>query len=177
MGTEHVIELNPIRNGVGKTTQPSGFGLVAELIKVPVVKNPRDSDKQTFREAIEFVPGTPLEYLSRWMAANQLFGDDVRLASVIQWSDGLVSMGITQPFYPGVPADLRDIEQYFMNEGWERLNDPSGHTVFFNYAFGMMAIDAVSRNCYLAEYGLQPFDVILREPDQDLERFLQIYPS
>jgi hypothetical protein len=38
-----------------------------------------------------------------------------------------------------------------------------------------MAIDAESRNCYVTDDGLQPFDVILCEPDDDLERFLRIY--
>ncbi|WP_200267722.1 hypothetical protein [Luteolibacter pohnpeiensis] len=144
---------------------------------MPEIEKLGEPQQQSFREAIEFVLATPLEYFTRWMASNDLFGDDVRLASVIEWGDGQVSIGITQPWYPGVPADLRDIEQYFIHEGWQLLHDPSGHTVFFNYAFGVMAIDAVSRNCYLADYGLQPFDVILREPDENLERFLRIYPA
>lgn len=49
--------------------------------------------------------------------------------------------------------------------------------MFFNYAFGVMAIDAEKRNCYLNDGGLQPFDVILCEPDESLERYLGIYPG
>jgi hypothetical protein len=57
------------------------------------------------------------------------------------------------------------------------LNDPSGHTVFFDYAFGVLAIDAERRNCYLNEGGLQPFDVVLCEPGEALERYLGIFPK
>jgi hypothetical protein len=89
----------------------------------------------------------------------------------------MVSFGITQPQYHGVPAEPREIEAFFHQAGWNRLNDPSGHAVFFNYAFGVMAIDAERRNCYLNDGGLQPFDVILCEPDESLERYLGIYPG
>jgi hypothetical protein len=40
-----------------------------------------------------------------------------------------------------------------------------------------MAIDAELRNCYVTDGGLQPFDVILCVPDENLERFLKIYPE
>lgn len=109
------------------------------------------------------------------MISNDVFGDDVHLASVICWQDDQVSFGITQPQYHGVPATAREIEDYFLRADWERLKDPSGHVVFFNHAFGVMAIDAEPRNCYINEGGLQPFDVLLREPDDRLERFLGIY--
>jgi hypothetical protein len=135
-----------------------------------------DADGPREREAIEFVHATPLEYLSRWLASNQVFGDDVRVVSVIRWADGMISFGITQPQYHGVPAETREIEAYFHQAGWTRLKDPSGHTVFFNYAFGVIAIDAEKRNCYVSEGGLQPFDVILCEPDESLERCPGIYP-
>ncbi|MEO0017336.1 MAG: hypothetical protein RLZZ522_619, partial [Verrucomicrobiota bacterium] len=87
------------------------------------------------------MPATPLESLSRWLASNEVFGDEVRLASVIRWQGGLISFGITQPQYHGMPAELRESEKSFQDAGWTRLNDPSGHTAFFNHAFGLMAID------------------------------------
>lgn len=46
----------------------------------------------------------------------------------------------------------------------------------FNYAFGILAIDAETRNCYLNEGGLQPFDVILCQPDEEMDGYLGIYP-
>ncbi|HEY1120708.1 MAG TPA: hypothetical protein VGE67_03875 [Haloferula sp.] len=55
--------------------------------------------------------------------------------------------------------------------------NPSGHAVYFNYAFGVMAIDAERRNCYLTDGELQPFDVILCHPHEELEQFLRIYPE
>lgn len=160
---------------VGKTTKPPSFGLRPEIIERPLAVRPGASVE--YRKAIEFVVATPLEYLVRWQMNNELFGDDVKLVSVIQWKDCLVSFGITQPQYQGTPAETRDIERFFKEAGWVLLSEPSSHTVFYNYAFQVMAIDAESRNCYLTDDGLQPFDVILCEPDDEIERFLRIYPA
>lgn len=173
-----MVELDAQAGIVGKTTIPPAFGLVPELRRHSLaVLRPDVGDAPRERDAIEFVPATPLEYLSRWLASNEVFGDNVRLASVIQWADGLVSFGITQPQYHGVPAEPREIESFFHKAGWSRLNDPLGHAVFFNHAFGVMAIDAERRNCYVNEGGLQPFDVILCVPDASMERYLGIFPE
>jgi hypothetical protein len=112
------------------------------------------------------------------MLANEHFGDDVRLASVIEWPDKALSFAITQPQYHGEPAEPRDIEHFFLDGGWTLLRDPCRqHLVFFNYAFQVIAIDAASRNCYLTDGELQPFDVILCRPGPELEEFLRIYPG
>jgi len=34
------------------------------------------------RKAIEFIHATPMEYLERWIAANDVFGDDGELTAV-----------------------------------------------------------------------------------------------
>jgi hypothetical protein len=170
-----MVDLDAHSGLVGKTTIPPAFGLIPRVRQQPVAV--LRAGGPAFSEAIEFVSATPLEYLSRWLASNEVFGDDVRLVSVIQWTTGMVSFGITQPQYHGVPAEPREIERFFLEAGWTRLRDPSGHLVFFNYAFGVMAIDAEKRNCYVNKGGLQPFDVILCQPDDALERFLRIYPS
>ncbi len=104
-----------------------------------------DAEGPREREVIEFVHATPLEYLFRWFASNDFFGGYVRLMSVIRWADDMISFGITQPQYHGVPAEPREIEAFFHQAGWTRLKHPSGHTVFFNYAFGVMAINAEKR--------------------------------
>jgi hypothetical protein len=177
VGTEHMVELDTQSGLIGKTTIPPAFGLIPVLRRHPEVVLRPDSAAPCDREFIEFSPATPLEYLARWIASNEVFGDDVNLVSVIRWLDGLTSFGITQPQYHGIPAEPRDIESYFLDAGWTPLNDPSGHVVFFNYAFGIMAIDTERRNCYINQGGLQPFDVILCVPDLALEQYLRIYPE
>lgn len=177
VGTEHLVEFAPWEKRYSKTTIPPGFGLIPRLVRIPVANLRDDPTKPFFRMALEFVHATPIEYLERWEASNELFEDDVRLASVILWPDGKVSLGITQPQYHGDPAEYRDIEEGFLSTGWTRLKDPSGHAVFFNYAFGVMAIDAERRNCYLTDGELQPFDVILCRPDEEMAAFLGIYPD
>lgn len=109
------------------------------------------------------------------MDANDVFEDDVRLASVIRWACGQVSFSISQPQYHGVPAEHWDIEHFFIEAGWTRVGVPSEHVMFFNYAYGVLAIDALSRNCYLNEGLLLPFDVILCRPSEELEEFLKLY--
>lgn len=168
------MEQSEPRQRIAKVTIPPDFGRTPAVRQHRVVNLRGDSG---IREEIEFVPATPLEYLERWSLANEVFDDDVRLASVIEWPDGALSFGITQPQYHGEPAEPRDIERYFRAAGWTRLNDPSGHLVFYNYAFQVIAIDAASRNCYLTDGELQPFDVILCRPGPELEEFLRIYPD
>lgn len=154
-----MVELDARSGRVGKTTLPPAFGLIPEVVNLPLAEVRPGADRKAFRQAIEFLNATPLEYLARWIACNEVFGDQVKLATVIRWTDGLVSFGITQPQYHGT------------------LADPSGHTVFFNHAFGVLAIDAERRNCFVNAGGLQPFDVILCKPDETMERFLGIYPA
>ncbi|BCU76204.1 hypothetical protein [Luteolibacter sp. LG18] len=173
IGSEHWVDFSDEDGHYHKTTIPPAFGLVPKVVTHPVV-DLRSAIPKT-RQAIEFLPGTPLEYLERWRTSNELFGDDVRLVSVIAWADGGLSFGITQPQYHGVPAEPREIEHHFLRAGWVRLPDPSGHVIFFNHAFGVMAIDAERRNCYVTDGELQPFDVILCRPDAEMEEFLGIY--
>lgn len=143
-------------------------------MQFPIIDLRNFSDPPRHREAIEFLDGTPLEYLDRWIANNRVFGDDVKLASVVRWMDGQISLVITQPQYHGVPAEPREIEAHFLAAGWRRLIDPSHHLIFHHPAFNVIAIDAARRNCYLNGGELFPFDVILMEPDEDLARFLRL---
>ena len=97
---------------------------------------------------------------------------------MIRWADGQVSFCITQPHYDGSAASDQEIEQFFENSGWTRIRDPNGeHAIFMNYAFGALATDAMPRNCKCNDDGLQPFDVILCEPDAEIEDFLNLYPD
>lgn len=161
-----------------KVTKPPGFGFFPRVQEHPGVKLYDDAPDPGVRGALELEKATPTEYLERWMKANEVFGDDVRLASVILWGGGEVSFCILQPHYDGEAATEREIERYFTNDGWVHLKDPNGeHVIFMHYAFNVLAVDAMPRNCKFNEYGLQPFDVILASPGEDLDDFLRIYPS
>lgn len=162
---------------VAKITNPPGFGLIPCVLSFSIVNLRDPAGIPKMREAVEFVPATPLEYLERWMDANELFNDDVHLVSVIEWADGQVSFGITQPQYHGQPADPREIEHYFIAAGWTPIPDNSGHRIFYNYNWQVMAIDAEPRNCYINQDLLLPFDVILCRPDEALEKHLGLYPG
>lgn len=160
-----------------KITIPPRFGLIPQVVSHPIVNLRGDKSAYSTRQAIEFLPATPVEYLSRWIAANDVYRDRVKLHSVVQWADGNVSFVISQPQYHGKPATPREIEHFFESSGWTRLPEVSGHMLFFNYAFQVLAIDALPRNCYLHEGSLLPFDVILCHPDEPLERLLKLYPD
>jgi hypothetical protein len=130
------------------------------------------------RQSVEFVPATPLEYLDRWCLANEVFGDQVQLRSVVRWRCGHVSFGIAQPYYDGEPAPQVLINEFFLAEGWTLVRDPTReHILFYNYAFQVLAIDAVRRNCFYRDGYLMPFDVILCRPDPELEAVLELYPD
>ncbi|MEX2580547.1 MAG: hypothetical protein WD342_15920 [Verrucomicrobiales bacterium] len=178
LGSEHVVDFDDSSGLVVKVTKPPGFGFIPQVHRHARVKLYDDAPGPGMRPALELEKATPLEYLRRWIRANEVFGDDVRLASVIRWKGGEVSFCILQPHYDGEAATSGEIERYFAESGWTHLKDPNGeHEIFMNYAFDVIAVDAMPRNCKLNEYGLQPFDVILASPDEDLESFLQIYPG
>ena len=87
---------------------------------------------------------------------------------------------ITQPQYNGEPAPLRDIVTFFEASGWQWITDPAGrdgHLLFFHYAWGVLAVDALPRNCFLHDGALLPFDVILCRPDAETEQYLRLYPA
>ncbi len=169
------MEFDDEAGRVVKITVPPKFGLIPSVISVLQANLRDDPAIPPFRQEIGFIHATPLEYLERWMAANEVFEDDVRLTSVIEWSDGQTSFAITQPQYHGEPAAHREIEHFFAEAGWTRIPDATGHLLFFNYAFNVLAIDALPRNCYVREGSLQPFDVILCHPDERMEQFLRLY--
>lgn len=177
LSSEHLVEFSPPDGLVGKTTIPGKFGLMPAVITHLAVNLRGDPSLPATRRAIEPVAGTPLEYLQRWLDANAIFNDDVKLASVVEWADGRLSFGITQPQYNGEPAPERDIIAYFEASGWKWITDPSGdgHLLFFNYSWGVLAFDAVSRNCFLHDDALMPFDVILCRPDDEMADFLRLF--
>lgn len=158
-----------------KITVPPKFGLIPTVISSPRANLRDDPAIPAFKQQIEFIHAAPLEYLERWMAANEVFEDDVRLTSVVEWSDGRISRSISQPQYHGEAATEREIESFFTAASWTRIPDDSGHLLFFNYAFNVLAIDALPRNCYIKDGNLLPFDVILCHPDETLEHFLKLY--
>lgn len=174
--SEHMVDFSSSRGVVAKITKPPGFGLVPYVRSCPMVNLREPDAAPVMRESVEFAAATPLEYLERWLDANELFQDDVRLVSVIEWADGQVSFGITQPQYHGVPADPREIERFFLEAGWTSIPDTTGHRIFYNHNWQVLAIDAEPRNCYINGGLLLPFDVILCRPDDTLERQLQLYP-
>jgi len=179
-GTEHIVEMSDHRDRVAKITIPPGFGLTAAVVERSAVNLRNDPALPSTRACVELVKATPLEYLQRWIAANDVFEDDVRLESVVRWEGGDVSFGISQPQYHGDPAPDREIDWYFKSAGWKAVGDPSspaGHQLFYNYAFQVLAVDALPRNCFLNEDLLLPFDVILCRPDERMEQFLGLYPG
>jgi hypothetical protein len=174
-GTEHFVEFDESSHRVGKTTVPPKFGLIPAVVSTPRANLRDDPAIPAFKDQIEFIHATPLEYLERWIAANEVFEDDVRLTSVVEWSDGRISFSISQPQYHGEAATPREIEDFFIAAGWKRILDDSGHLLFYNYAFEVLAIDALPRNCYINNGNLLPFDVILCHPNAELRDFLKLY--
>lgn len=87
------------------------------VISTPRANLREDPSIPAFRRQIEFSHATPLRYLERWIAANDLFDDDVRLNAVVEWADGRLSFAIRQPQYHGEPATHREIERCFTEAG------------------------------------------------------------
>jgi len=174
-GAEHLVDFNEDSGRLVKITIPPNFGLIPAIVSTPRANLRDDPEQPNFRQQIEFIPATPLEYLQRWLIANEVFEDDVTLKSVIEWEDGAVSFSIDQPQYNGELPTQDEIEVFLTSSGWKSLPKAFGHALFYNYAFGVLAIDALPRNCYMREGNLLPFDVILNRPDETLQKFLRLF--
>ncbi len=81
LGTEHLVEFDEEIGRMVKITLPPKFGLIPKVLTHAV---PNVRGEPGTRKAIEFIHATPLEYLERWIAANEVFGDDVKLASIVR---------------------------------------------------------------------------------------------
>lgn len=176
VGSEHLVDFSDSEHRVVKVTVPKGFGLAPALISKanPLYELHEGEEKE--KKSIEFVHATPLEYLTRWSACNQLFNDDIVLHKVILWGDERVSFVISQPQYHGDLPSHQEIEEYFETAGWQRIPNKRGHAIYFNYAYQVLAMDVEPRNCYISPSGeLLPFDVILSTPDKEVEDFLGLY--
>lgn len=169
------MEFDDVTGRVGKLTAPPKFGLVPAVVSTPRANLRNDPAIPSSRQQLEFIHATPLEYLARWIAANDLFGDDVRLNALVEWADGRLSFAISQPPYHGEPATHREIERYFTEASWTRIADDNGHIVFFNDGFNILVVDALLRNCYVKDGCFLPFDVILCHPTEELEQFPKLY--
>jgi len=174
-GTEHFVDLDEARSRVLKVTIPPGFGLVPCVTASTAINLRSSPGDSAVRKQLELIPATPLEYLNRWILANEVFQDDVRIESVVLWADGLVSISISQPQYHGIPATPREIESCFKEDGWVVCSTETSGTVFYNYAHNTLAVDALPRNCYMNSGHILPFDVILHRPTPELEGFLKLY--
>lgn len=170
------MELDPASGRVSKITVPPAFGLT------PVLSPQRKIDLQrpeasSHYDTLELGHGGLLSYFERWLAANEVFDDDIRLESVIEWPNGDLSLGVTQPQYHGSPATAEEIRRFFIAAGWQDLTQKAGRSLYYNYAFHLIAIDAEPRNCFINEGAILPFDVVLRHPDSKLSSFLGLYPD
>jgi len=168
-GSEHAVAYNDQITLIKVTLPGDGFGLI------PKVTLHRKLDIRTgiesHYEQIEFIDATPLEYLERWILCNDIFNDDVQLERVIQWADQSISIMISQPYYMGKIISAEEIYHEFQKNGWQRIAK-HGRSVFYNFAYDAIALDLEPRNCYLADSGLQPFDLILSHPDEEMRKYL-----
>ncbi|MBX3742641.1 MAG: hypothetical protein KF712_16770 [Akkermansiaceae bacterium] len=167
LGTEHVVELDTVDSRVSKITRPPAFGLYPTLVERQGLPLPSGRLIETQRQ-IELVGSSLSKYLLRWAYSNQVFGDDVRLSSLIRWADGALSVGITQPQYHGRKASESEIMEFFVRKGWRDVTRRAVRAAFYQPDFNLVAVDAEPRNCFINTEGLFPFDVVLADAGPDL---------
>ena len=172
VGSEHVVDFAPEIGRVAKITIPPGFGLKPGLVQIGRILPGSENHRITPTVSLEFINANPVEYLERWFAANEVFGDDVELEAILHWKCGALSMAISQPRYLGAPATPREIESYFVKSGWQRLRGPIEHEIYYNFAYDLLAFDALPRNCFLHEGKVMPFDVVVTRSTPELRLFL-----
>lgn len=171
IGSEHAVSYNDQRSLIKTTIPEGGFGLIPKVTTYNLVAS-REAITGV-KQQIEFMMASPLEYLDRWALCNELFNDTVDVEKVIQWKNEDVSIVVSQPYYMGEIVTPQIIEDEFVALGWEKIS-VEGRAIFYNFAYDAIALDLEPRNCYMGETGLQPFDLIVSHPDEELKRFLAL---
>ena len=171
IGSEHAVAYHDGKSLLKLTLPQTGFGLIPKV----TLHRRLDirSNEETFYKQVEFLGATPLEYLDRWILCNELFNDAVDVQRIIQWADLSISVMISQPYYMGEIISTNEIHQAFRDKSWESIYK-DGRAIFYNYAYDAIALDLEPRNCYMAKTGLQPFDLIVSHPDEEMRDYLGI---
>lgn len=73
----------------------------------------------------------------------------------------------------GKVISSEEIYYEFQKNGWQRIAN-YGRSVFYNFAHDAIALDLEPRDCYLAESGHQPLDLILSHPDEEMRKYLDL---
>ncbi|MFU8892278.1 MAG: NAD-dependent DNA ligase LigA [Luteolibacter sp.] len=104
--------------------------------------------------------GTALQYLRNLTAANLLFGDDMVLHGVLETRRGPAFV-ISQPYVPGVPPTLLEIESWFLSNGYHSV----GYNRWKNETTGAEIADAHIGNLIKTDDGeLIPIDLQILNP-------------
>lgn len=149
-GREHDVRHDQESQRWFKFTKPNAAGYFVELIG----------------ERMEMLPATPLQYLERWLVANRLFYDDVRLEGV--WSqDATRRVVVSQPDIVGSEPTWEEVERA-MREDYRLQRLPVDDALggyearaYFRGRFGVFDVRPV--NCVrTADGDVVPIDVIPR---------------
>lgn len=153
-GREHDVRHDPASKRWFKFTKPDAAGYFVEGIG----------------ERLEMLPATPLQYLERWLTANRLFFDDVRLEGV--WREGAHRrIVISQRDIVGTEPTWEEVERA-MREDYRLarlpVDDHLGGYAARAYVRGRLGVlvgvfDVRPVNCVRTDSGdVVPIDVIPR---------------
>ncbi|GAA5497247.1 hypothetical protein Rhal01_03440 [Rubritalea halochordaticola] len=107
--------------------------------------------------------GVVLDYVRNQMAANRLFGDNIRLEGILD-IDG-TSIVISQPYVKGVSPTEAEVAEWFESQGYEK----AGYNRWKHPETGADVADAHTGNLIKTKDGdIVPIDLqILKEPKMD----------
>ncbi len=124
-------------------------------------------------ESGEPVPALPLEYLVRWLAQNEIFGDAVEFEGVVESPHGL-SLVVAQRWITGEVPTENEIADLMGTLGFE--STPL-HECFHRAADDYVVMDCHDGNFVKQDDGLVvPIDVISLHPDAGLKQRLNAAP-
>lgn len=163
-GAEHRVAFDPALQLWIKTTKPGLYGMHAFLEHVL-------GKGQRFEARLEYGHALPLQYLDRLLLANEVFGDLIRLRSVVETPEG-PSLETTQPdIEGGVPA-METIGRFMRGLGFTHV--PDAGPTWYRPEDNVLAIDAQPWNFIETAAGdVLPFDVGLQRPFGELLDHLQ----
>jgi hypothetical protein len=107
--------------------------------------------------SVLMLPGSPLQYLDRWLLGNRVFGDDAELLGVVESKEGL-RIAVSQQIAVGEAPSWEAIESFFVGLGFCRVSPPGldscgGHQAraYFKGRYAVFdGIRLTNRTCHFA---------------------------
>lgn len=160
-GQEHDVSFDESFERILKLTRHGVFGFTPG-INIEVVSDGDDPRRFNLWDA------TPFRYFDRLRLQNRLTPGLNRLEGIVAYENELAIM-ISQPRFPLNPVSQREIDEWFVERGFEQI----ANAAYYRKEDNLAVFDAHDKNVIRVGEDLVPFDIIPVRPSGGFREFVE----